>query len=980
MLPSALALFSFILTLLLFILHCTSVSQDGMILLKIKKENWRDPRNILSSWNEAHQNPCSWKGVSCDTFHSVTTVNITGACISGNLTSAICGLPNLTALIFQTNSFSGPFPRGLLQCEGLRLLDLSSNQFSGTLPIRIFELSELRVLNLGDNAFRGSIPPAFGMLKKLEGLFFHGNSLSGAFPTFVGNLVSLRNFTISNNPLLPGVTPKELGNLKQLQQLWLYNCSLEGGIPEVLGNLTELESLDMSMNRLSGDIPSSLMALSNLRVLTLSENNLSGQIPATIGQLRSLSSLDLTDNQLHGTIPQIIGNLTYLDTLIFSSNRLTGEIPAQLGELRHLRVFMVDGNQLNGWLPQSLGTYSNLRDVEVFENNLEGPLPKNLCMGGALFSVDVSSNNLSGTVPSSLQNCTSLTALLVYNNQLSGEFPPGLWDSLNLNYLYLGNNKFEGKISAKIGGAKNLKRLKTNNNLFEGRLPAQVGQLKELMYFDASKNRLSGPIPHELAGLSSVSTLKLDHNFLSGEIPKEIMSLKMLNQLYLDHNRLTGEIPGPLNHMTNLDLSNNLLSGGIPLELGRLRLNVFNVSNNNLSGRIPDGLDNLVFKESYLGNSKLCGARYVMLPPCWSPHKLSSWRLATILLPPLSIAVVALCSICLYRSSFRKPRSTPLWKVTLFSSTEVDELHILRNLKESNVIGSGGAGKVYKILLQNGQVVAVKKIWNTSGLEKKIMRKAEQEENKVGEVEVDAMGLIRHTNIIKLLSCISSEESNFKLLVYEFMPNGSLFDRLHDGPGSHMVLEWPMRYRIALGAARGLCYMHHDCFPPILHRDVKSSNILLDGDLGAKISDFGTSRELDKLGNEYTVSFYVGSHGYIAPEYAERLKVNEKSDVYSFGVVVLELVSGKKATGEAEYGEEEHIVTWIRNTIRMGREEIEVPDKRAVKDNCIEQMMRVLRVGLICTHRQPKRRPCMKEVVEMLVACGGDKLKEKELK
>ncbi|GLJ23298.1 hypothetical protein SUGI_0440770 [Cryptomeria japonica] len=780
------------------------------------------------------------------------------------------------------------------------------------------------------------------MLTKLEFLFFDNNSLSGAFPDFVGNLVSLKTFTIAGNPLSRGVLPTELGNLKHLQQLWLYSCSLVGGIPSFLGNLTQLEELDLSGNRLSGDIPGSLMALLNLRDLFLRGNNLSGQIPASIGQLRRLSTLDLSTNQLQGTIPDRISDLTDLNTLRLSNNRLTGEIPAGLGELRYLSYFALFSNKLNGWLPQSLGTFSNLRIVDVVENELEGPLPKNLCRGGELYSFAASSNNFNGSLPSSFQDCKSLIYLRIENNQLSGEIPPGLWNSSNLNNFFLSNNMFTGDISAAIGEAKNLNRLEISNNRLEGRIPEQLGQLTKLEVFEASNNQLSGPNPHELEGLSLVNSLQLDHNFLSGEIPKEITLLKKLSRLNLGHNRLTGEIPAALNDIMNsLDMSNNLLSGGIPPELGQLNLDVFNLSNNDLAGRIPDALDIAVHKDSFLGNPKLCGGQNLMLPACSNPHK--------------------------------KRSSTPSWKLTSFHSTEVDELYILHNLKEANVIGSGVAGKVYKVILPNGQAVAVKKIGKTSRSTGSFKRKGEQEENKIGEVEVDTLGLIRHNNILKLLCCISSEESEFKLLVYEFMPNGSLFDCLHGGPERQKPLRWPIRYKIALGTARGLSYLHHGCSPPILHRDVKSSNILLDGNFEVKIADFGVSRLIDRLGDEYTVSIYVGSHGYIAPEYMERLRIDEKSDVYSFGVVMLELVSGRKATGEMEYGEGVDIVGWIRNTIWMGGGEKEVLDERVVNNNCVEQMMRVLHMGLICTKRKPKQRPCMREVVEMLVACGGYK-------
>ncbi|GLJ18356.1 hypothetical protein SUGI_0324860 [Cryptomeria japonica] len=201
------------------------------------KGDWRDKQNALSDWNEFHQNPCAWTGISCDTFNNVTVVDLTGASISGNLTSAICALSNLTALTLQRNAFTGPSPIGLLHCKYMHKLDLSSNYFAGTLPTRISKLSKLRILNLPNNSFSGSIPPAFGMVAKPESLFFHENSLSGEFPNFFGELKSLKNLTFDNNPLRPGVLPTELGNLKQLQQLWLQNCKFH--LFEILVRLTD---------------------------------------------------------------------------------------------------------------------------------------------------------------------------------------------------------------------------------------------------------------------------------------------------------------------------------------------------------------------------------------------------------------------------------------------------------------------------------------------------------------------------------------------------------------------------------------------------------------------------------------------------------------------------------------------------------------------------------------------------------------------
>lgn len=240
---------------------------------------------------------------------------------------------------------------------------------------------------------------------------------------------------------------------------------------------------------------------------------------------------------------------------------------------------------------------------------------------------------------------------------------------------------------------------------------------------------------------------------------------------------------------------------------------------------------------------------------------------------------------------------------------------------------------------------------------------------------------------------MSNEESDFKLLVFEYIQNGSLFEYLHGGSESMSLLEWPVRQKIIIGVARGLFYLHNDCSPPILHRDVKSSNILLDSEFGAKIADFGVAKRisphhhtLNSGGDGLTISGFTGSHGYIAPEYCTGMKVNEKSDVYSFGVVILELVTGKRATGEMEYGISLDIVGWIRNQI-MSRERkewgvvLQQEEEQGILDwrilqaegvgedgssRCREQMLCMLRVGLMCTSSLPNRRPSMRQVLEML--------------
>ncbi|KAJ6843962.1 receptor-like protein kinase HAIKU2 [Iris pallida] len=241
------------------------------------------------------------------------------------------------------------------------------------------------------------------------------------------------------------------------------------------------------------------------------------------------------------------------------------------------------------------------------------------------------------------------------------------------------------------------------------------------------------------------------------------------------------------------------------------------------------------------------------------------------------------------------------------------------------------------------------------------------------EAEVDTLSSIRHVNVVKLYCSITSEDSS--LLVYEYLPNGSLWDRIHSAGGGKTGLDWGTRYGIAVGAARGLEYLHHGCDRPILHRDVKSSNILLDEFFKPRIADFGLAKILQsgvagKDSSTTTTHVIAGTHGYIAPEYAYTSKVNEKSDVYSFGVVLLELVTGRRPI-EEEHGENEDLVCWVtrRTTSRESVTAMVDPSIRA--DSAIEEALRVLKVGVLCTARLPALRPSMRTVVHMLEDAVG---------
>eukprot|EP01018_Ginkgo_biloba_P002128 Gb_35284 [translate_table: standard] len=609
---------------------------------------------------------------------------------------------------------------------------------------------------------------------------------------------------------------------------------------------------------------------------------------------------------------------------------------------------------------------SKLIEFDVSTNGLSGPLPHNVCRGGVLEAFIVFSNKFNGSLPEFVGNCPSLISVQVFDNQLSGEVPFGLWSSPQIEELRLQNNFFHGQIPRQIAKANNLYSLEIDNNEFSESIPSEIGQIWNLSVFNASGNILSGPIPTQLTALRELSRLSLDNNMLSGELPTEIISWESLSQINFANNRLTGTVPaafGSLPVLNSLDLSNNMFEGKIPPELDRLKLSYLNMSGNSLSGPIPAGYNNLAYSESFLGNPGLCGERSLRLPPCYHQKGRSGKHLSGLLVAVFAVAGVA-CLIglgCLYKTykeSSQRKSSEQSWNFTPFYRVEFNESDILKRLTEDNIIGTGGGGKVYKVTLSNGETLAVKKIWKTENLQAL--------QDKEFEAEVDTLGKIRHANIVKLLCCISSADS--KLLVYEYMPNGSLFECLHGSQGE--TLDWPTRYKIALGAAQGLSYMHHGCSPPIVHRDIKSNNILLDSEFKPHIADFGLARIVEKLGQQDPMSAIAGSCGYIAPEYAYTLKVNEKSDIYSFGVVLLELVT-RKQPNEADFGDHSDIVRWVRNQIHSEQGVQAVLDFQ-IADTYREELMIILRVSLLCTSTLPANRPSMREVVEMLLLCSPD--------
>ncbi|KAG6506793.1 leucine-rich repeat receptor-like serine/threonine-protein kinase BAM1 [Zingiber officinale] len=932
-----------------------------------------EPSTVLSAWNSSTTagSYCSWPGLSCDPSTGlVVSLNLTGLNLSGILHPAVGSLRHLLNLSLASNSlfgliptelsrlsnlrhlnlsnnlFNGSFPSALTDLKNLRVLDLYNNNLAGPLPVEVVNLPNLRHLHLGGNFFSGVIPPVFGRWEFIEYLAVSGNELTGPIPPTLGNLTRLRELYFGYYNSFVGGIPPEFGGLPDLVRLDMANCGLTGEIPPEIGNLQNLDTLFLQLNGLSGNLPPELGRLRSLKSLDLSNNAFTGEIPDSFADLQNLTLLNLFRNKLHGSIPEFLGELPALEVLQLWENNFTGGIPRRLGLSGRLQILDLSSNKLTGTLPPDLCFGNRLQTLIALGNFLFGFIPASLGCCVSLSRIRLGDNYLNASIPNGILSLPKLSQLELQNNLLTGGFPDTGHSAISpdLGEISLSNNKLSGPLPPSIGNFSGLQKLLLNQNKFSDPIPPEIGRLQQLSKVDLSGNRFSGKIESEITLCKLLTFMDLSRNELSGEIPPQISAMKILNYLNLSRNRLEGNIPlsiATMQSLTAIDFSYNNLSGLVP---GNGQFSYFNSS-------------------SFYGNPELCGP---YLGPCISmsvntgatrsqgPLAASSKLLMVVglLLCSIAFAIGAIAKAC----SLKKAAKGRDWKLTAFQRLGFTCDDVLNCLKEENIIGKGGAGVVYKCVMANGDCVAVKRLPASS--------RGGSPHDHGFSAEIQTLGQIRHRHIVRLLGFCSNRETN--LLVYEYMMNGSLGEVLHGKKGGHLL--WDTRYRIAVEAAKGLCYLHHDCTPLILHRDVKSNNILLDSNLEAHVADFGLAKFLQDSGTSECMSSIAGSYGYIAPEYAYTLKVDEKSDVYSFGVVLLELVTGRKPVGE--FGEGVDIVQWVRRmtTDYCGDKElavVKILDPR-LKGVPVEEAMHVFYVSMLCVEEHSVQRPTMREVVQIL--------------
>ncbi|KAM5587930.1 hypothetical protein ABKV19_006401 [Rosa sericea] len=881
---------------------------------------------------------------------SLTTLTLDGNNLSGSLTNNI-HLPNIEVLLLSHNNFDGPIPSTLWQCKQLLNLSLKNNHFSGSISNSIGNLTNIKIILLGYNNLTGTIPPKIGHLPNLQMLSLGQNNLNGVIPSSILNMSTIRIISLVDNQL-SGSLPTNIGlGLPNLQKLFLGNNKLNGVIPKSISNISELTKLDLGINSFSGFIPSQLCALTKLQMLILRQNNLTidsstqqVNLLSCLANLRNLTEIYLSENPLNANLPVSFRNLsTSFQKIKLANCSIRGNIPNDIGNLSSLIVLELENNQLSGPIPTSMGGLQNLQGLNLSNNKLQGHIPDELCQLENLCELFLGGNQLTGSIPSCLGNLTrALRFLSLRFNLLNSTIPSTLWGLIDILNLDLSSNSLIGPLSDSIGNLKVVGAINLANNRLFGNISSTIGDLQALVTLSLANNGFEGPIPSSFGELVSLEICDLSKNNLSGIIPKSLEALSYLRYLNLSFNRLQGEIP----------------TGGTFLNLS---------------------------DQSFLSSGELCGAPRFHVPPCKGKGERSILLRLKYIIPGI-ISALLLVSLVLILILRRKRKAEVARETAL--SPQLQEATLLPQLQEStflpqrkwrrvsyqelvsatnrfdewNLLGTGAFGTVYRGTLSDGINVAIK------------VFKLELERAFTSfELECEVLSNICHRNLIKVISCCS--QIDFKAIVLDYMPNGSLEKWLYSPNFSFNVLQ---RLNIMIDVASAVQYLHHGYDTPIVHCDLKPSNILLDDDMVAYVSDFGIAKV---LGGEdsMTQTLTLATIGYMAPEYGLEGIVTRRGDVYSFGILLLETFTNRKPTNEMFDGEMS-LKQWVENAL-FADAIVEVVDTTLLgieedhsfvsKRECISSIMRL---ALACCAKLPEERINMQEALATL-----DKVKIKFL-
>ncbi|XP_057866565.2 LRR receptor-like serine/threonine-protein kinase EFR [Cryptomeria japonica] len=950
-------------------LSSPSNHSDEEALLAFKRSLSSDPQNFLLNWSPQHSF-CNWTGVFCASRHQrVFSLNLTGMSLLGPISPFLGNLSFLRVLDLKANNFQGHIPPQLGRLFRLRILKLSRNRLEGSIPSALAGCHSLQQLILTFNHLTGSIPSDLGLLSHLENLWLGANQLTGTIPPSLGNISSLTFMDLGENKLHGGI-PMELGDLTQLTILALDNNNLRGVITLALFNCTLLQNLSLYDNELSGNIPSEFGKLSVFQSLLLTRNQLTGEIPTSLFNCTQLYVLDLSYNHLIGKPPLEFGNLHQLQKLSLGVNHLVSgsndlSLLTVLTNCSSLKNLELSFNYFTGILPSSISHLSSQLSVfHLSSNKIEGSIPIGISNLTMMEYLDLSDNHFNGTIPSSLSQLPRLERLYLEKNILYGSIPKELGQAKHVGVLSLSRNKLSGKIANSLGNLLQLRNLYLDHNQLSGKIPASLGRCRNLELIDLSHNKLRGNISPEIAGLQNLLFyFNISNNFLQGSL-LEMSKMVMVQAIDVSVNNFSGEIPAALSSCKNLqylNLSWNSFYGPIPASLTQLKnLEDIDLSSNKLTGEVPKGgVFAKINESSLMGNPSLCG-KWINLQAC-SNSKQSHFSTSKKLIVPIVIGIAIFIISIAILIIFYKRRNQNTFDLNIWPRRILyEELEDATNrFNETNLLGVGSFGSVYKGILNNGTNIAVK-----------VLNLQDENALKSFYKECNVLKRVRHRNVIKIISACSNP--NFKALILPLMSNGSLEKWLYPEGVDDCRLNFSNRLQIAKEIAQGIAYLHHHCFVQVIHCDLKPNNVLFEHDMTPYIADFGITRLLfgTSIDSLTSTNALKGSIGYIAPEYGMGGNISTKGDVYSYGILLLEMLTRRKPTDDI-FVEGMNLPKWVG--IDFPNRITEVVDNSMLRDvnepslsmvlSCLTQCMQV---GLACTRELPQQRPNMMEIANRL--------------
>ncbi|CAL5403096.1 unnamed protein product [Camellia sinensis] len=830
----------------------------------------------------------------------VTNIRLKGLDLAGILPEEFANLSNLQEI--------------LDWLAGLQLLlhdrALGGNRINGVIPGEIGDIATLEQLVLEQNQLSGSLPEKLGNLSRLSRLVLSANNFTGTIPNKFINLKNLTDFRIDGT-VLSGKIPPLIGNWTKIEKMYMQGTSMDGPIPSTISQLKDITELIISdLNGSTTKIPD-LEGMKKLKVLVLRNCLITGQIPPDIGQLLTLKTLDLSFNMLTGGIPPtFLGLDKGIEFMFLTSNSLTGEVP--------------------DWIPKSKNK------IDISYNNFTQSASSDQ------FSCQSSSVNLVSTVPPTIDNsahwclqeglpcpakpkyhdlfinCGGDQTSFERHEYEEDKNPQGesSFFSSSDKWAYSSTGSFFGKSSAPLITDNKFSLNLPGGNLYSTARLAPIS----LKYYGLCLRKGWYNVRLHFAEIMFSDDQKFN------SLGRRIFDISIQGEVRWKDFNIMEEAGGAGKNITKeVDVYVN----GSTLEIHLYWLGKGTTS-------IPD-------KGIY---GPLISA--ISVTPNYKVHTgLSAGAIAGIVVA--SCVLLVLILVVLRMKGYlggkdledKELRALDL-QTGYFSLRQIKAA--TSNFDHANKIGEGGFGPVYKGVLSDGAVIAVKQLSAKS-----------KQGNREFVNEIGMISALQHPNLVRLYGCCI--EGNQLLLIYEYMENNSLARALFGREEHCLKLDWPTRKRICVGIARGLAYLHEESRLKIVHRDIKATNVLLDKDLNAKISDFGLAK-LDEEENTHISTRIAGTIGYMAPEYAMRGYLTDKADVYSFGIVALEIVTGKSNTNYRPREEFVYLLDW-GNLLSL-------VDSNLSPDYPKEEVMNMLNVALLCTNISPSLRPSMSSVVSML--------------